>query len=144
MLENHFENHSEEMRSLARATLLGNLMTAVMKQMRSLETPWTKVDEYRQKMIIEEIRSDTWHAVSDAVDLIAADNRTRFRATVEQVTFKSGVKAVLLMPNTEESHELADVAGGTVLVVIEDPTRYLGEEGSSMPKPEPDQRALVN
>jgi hypothetical protein len=72
---------------------------------------------------------------------VATDDRTRFTASVESVTFKDGVKAVLTMPNTQASHELADTAGGRVYVVIEDPSRYT-LDSSATPKSDPDQPDL--
>lgn len=133
-------SQSEELRDFARETLLSNLMTAAMKQMRSLEVPWSKLDELAQRRAIEEVRDDISYAVLGAVDMIISDDRTRFRAKVDQVTFKDGVKAVLLMGNNECSHELADAAGGTVLVVIEDPVRYTSDGG--IPIAAPDQNPL--
>jgi hypothetical protein len=133
-------DRTEEINNFARETLLGDLMAAAMKQMRSLDKPWTKVDELAQRRIIDQVRDDIGDAVLRAVDLIISDDRTRFRAKVDQVTFKEGVKAVLLMGNNEWSHELADVAGGTVLVVIEDPARYIS---GAVPVAEADQHALI-
>lgn len=109
---------------LAREFLLGNLMVATMKQLRALDKPWLKMTEDAQNRVIHEVRMDVAEAIEQAVVLIASDNRTVFHAGVDSVTFKEGVKAVLTMPNTQASHELADVAGGAVLVVIEDPKRY--------------------
>lgn len=135
------DEQDKSTRGLARHVLHGKLMAAVMKQLRSLEKPWSKLPARDQAAVLDEIRMDVGLAIFEAVDLIASDNRTRFRAKVDQVTFKDGVKAVLLMGNDEASHELADVAGGTVLVVIESPSRYVSETG--MPVPEPDQRELT-
>ncbi len=115
---------------IAREFMLGELMQAAMKQLRSLDKPYLRLPENDQKKIIREVEEDCQKAIKRAVEIIASDDRTRFLATVEQVTFKDGVKAVLTMANTEASHELADTAGGSVLVVIEDPYRYLrGSEG---------------
>jgi hypothetical protein len=126
---------------IAREFLLGEVMGSAMKQLRSLDKPWLRLPEAQQKLVIEEVRADVRAAVHRAVEIIATDDRTRFPASVEQVTFKDGVKAVLTMPNTAASHELADTAGGMVYVVIEDPSRYT-QAGGNVPKPEPDQPEL--
>ena len=110
---------------IAREFMLVELMQAAMKQLRALDKPYLKMPEKDQKRVIYEVEEDVRTAITRAVEIIASDDRTRFRATVESVTFKDSVKAVLLMGNSEASHELADTAGGSVLVVIEDPTRYL-------------------
>lgn len=127
---------------LAREFLLGEVMSAAMKQLRAADKPWLRLPEEAQKRVIEEVRMDVSSAIKKAVELIASDARTVFRAGVESVTFKDGVKAVLTMANTEASHELADTAGGNVFVVIENPMRYTATS-SAVPKAEPTQREIV-
>lgn len=127
---------------IARELLLGEVMASAMKQLRALDKPWLRLPENQQRNVLDDVRDDVQRAISRAVEIIATDDRTRFVAQVESVTFKDGVKAVLTMPNTMASHELADTAGGRVYVVIEDPGRYtLG--GSNVPKAEPDQRPIA-
>ena len=126
---------------IAREFMLGELMQAAMKQLRAIDKPYLRLPENEQKKIIAEVETDCKAAIKRAVEIIASDDRTRFLATVEQVVFKDGVKAVLTMANTESSHELADTAGGSVLVVIEDPYRYL-RGGDGKPVAEPNQLKL--
>lgn len=128
-------------RDIAREFILGEVMASAMRQLRSLDKPWLRLPEANQKQVIADVRSDVEVAIERAVEIIATDDRTRFVAQVEQVTFKDGVKAVLTMPNTQASHELADTAGGRVYVVIEDPTRYT-VGSTSVPKAEPDQQPI--
>lgn len=128
-------------RDLAREFLFGELMTAAMKQLRARDKPWLKLTEEQQQAVIREVKTDVSEAVEHAVELIATDARTMFRAQVESVTFKDGVKAVLQMANTQASHELADTAGSSVLVVIENAARYT-KDSSAVPKSEPAQAAL--
>lgn len=125
-------------RELAREFMLGEVMAAAMKQLRALDKPWLRLPEKQQKDVIDEVRDHVSVAIRKAVEIIATDDRTRFVAAVESVTFKDGVKAVLTMPNTQASHELADTAGGSVYVVIEDPNRYVASS-SAVPKADPDQ-----
>ena len=126
---------------LARIFLLGELMASATKQLRSLDKPWLRLPEAQQKSVIREVQADVEQAIDRAVELIASDGRTCFVAAVESVTFKDGVKAVLTMLNTMASHELADTAGGTVYVVIENPNRYKAV-GENAPQADPDQRSL--
>ena len=128
-------------RDIARELLLGEVIAAATRQLRALEKPWLRLPEAKQREVLREVQADVEIAIERAVEIIATDDRTRFVAQVESVTFKDGVKAVLTMPNTQASHELADTAGGRVYVVIEDPTRYMAR-GDNMPKPEPDQKPL--
>lgn len=135
------DDHEQSAQDLARTFLLGELMSAATKQLRSLDKPWLRLPETQQKTALREVQFDIERAIERAVELIATDARTCFQASVESVTFKDGVKAVLTMANTQASHELADTAGGSVYVVIEDPTRYK-TLGDNAPKSEPDQRDL--
>jgi hypothetical protein len=135
------ESQDTSAADLARTFLLGELMSAATKQLRSLDKPWLRLPEAQQKAVIREVQLDVELAIDRAVDLIASDGRTCFVAAVESVTFKDGVKAVLTMPNTQASHELADTAGGTVYVVIDSPGRYK-DVGENAPQADPDQRSL--
>lgn len=126
---------------LAREFLLGEVMSSAMKQLRALEKPWLRLPEEAQRKVIDEVREDVEAAIHRAVEIIATDDRTRFTAAVESVTFKDGVKAVLTMSNSAASHELADTAGGRVFIVIEDPTRYT-QSSTAVPAADPDQRTL--
>lgn len=128
-------------RDIARELMLGEVMAAAMRQLRALEKPWLRLSEAKQREVISDVQSDIEVVIERAVEIIATDDRTRFVAQVESVTFKDGVKAVLTMPNTQPSHELADTAGGRVFVVIEDPMRYT-TLGENAPKAEPDQRPI--
>lgn len=128
---------------LAREYLMGELMSAATRQLRSLEKPWLRLPEEQQKKVLREVQDSITEAVKAAVELIASDDRTRFRAGVESVTFKDGVKAVLTMPNTAASHELADTAGSSVLVVIENPSRYT-YVGENAPKADANQPDLAH
>jgi hypothetical protein len=135
------EHQEKTPNDIAREFLLGEVMASALRQLRALDKPWLRLPETHQKRILAEVRDDVSVAIRRAVEIIATDDRTRFQASVESVTFKDGVKAVLTMPNTMASHELADTAGGRVYVVIEDPNRYT-HAGENMPKAEPDQAAL--
>lgn len=136
------EADNKSPQQLAREFMLGEVMASALKQLRSLEKPWLRLPEQQQKDVIEQVKADVRSAIHKAVEIIATDDRTRFAAAVESVTFKDGVKAVLTMPNTMASHELADTAGGTVYVVIEDPTRYT-QTGGNVPKAESDQLPIA-
>lgn len=129
-------------RDLAREFMMGEVMAAAMKQLRAIDKPWLRLPEQAQKDVISEVRADVDSAIRQAVEIIATDDRTRFVASVESVTFKDGVKAVLTMPNSQASHELADTQGGRVYVVIEDPARYT-QTSTLTPQAEADQRSLT-
>ena len=105
---------------LAKQFLLGNLIKASSKQFKNLSVPFFELKEQEQRRVLENLEVDIRDALKNAIDIIASNARLTFRAAVDQVVFKDGVKAVLTMGKTNEAHALADVEGSYVTVVIED------------------------
>ena len=106
--------------------LLGNLIKAVSAPFKELQVPFRALSEMEQATLLTRISETTREAVIEAVRCISSGDRTNFRATCDQVLFKSdGVKGTLSLFNTPEAHELADYAGKTIMIVIEDGARYL-------------------
>lgn len=106
--------------------LLGNLIKAVSEPFKELQVPFRALTEMEQSKLLTKIADVTRSAVKDAVFCISSGDRVNFRATCDQVLFKSdGVKANLSFFNSSEAHSLADHAGKTIMIVIEDGARYL-------------------
>jgi NCAIR mutase (PurE)-related protein len=121
--------------------LLGDVIKAATKQLKSAAMPWQLMSEASQKTLLTEVESDVRAAVTRAVTTIASDYRVSFQVQVAQATFKAdGVKIALEMPVSEEAHALASVAGRSVLMVIEDGQRYLDPGDAT--KVESSQRSL--
>lgn len=132
----------ENSQDTAAEFLLGNLIKAASKRFKSLAVPYIELRQSEQQTILREMEEDIRKAVREAVEIIASDYRVSFRASCESVQFKQdGVKAQLTMMNSENAHALADAAGNTIMVVIEDASRYL-EVGDACDG-DPDQRDLL-
>lgn len=127
---------------VSREFLLGDLIKSVTRRFKTLAVPFSSLSESEQTALLSNVADDARRATKEAIRIIESDNRTHFMAEVEQVTFKEGVKAVLKMMNTPESHELADKAGGIVMVVISDGATYM-ELGDAC-HGESDQRPLFD
>lgn len=130
-----------EAAEIAKTFLLGNLIKASSKQFKNLSVPFSKLKELEQKSLMRNLESDIRSAIEDSIDLIASNARLTFRASVDQVVFKDGVKAVLTMGKTDEAHSLADAEGSYVTVVIEDRSTLL-DVGDALDV-DPDQNPLV-
>ena len=130
-----------EAAEIAKTFLLGNLIKASSKQFKSLSVPFFELKDREQQKVLSNLESDIRSAIDDAIDLIASNARLTFRAAVDQVVFKDGVKAVLTMGKTDEAHSLADAEGSYVTVVIEDRTTLL-QVGDALDV-DPDQKKLV-
>ena len=116
----------EETLAITEQFLLGSLIKAVSDPFKQLLTPFSQLSEIEQSTLLTRVAEQSRKAVLEAINCIASGDRVNFRATCDQVQFKvDGVKATLSLFNTPEAHSLADYAGKTIMVVIEDGTRYL-------------------
>lgn len=121
--------------------LLGALIKAATKHMKTLSKPWIDMKEGEQKRVLATVHQDCRRAVQDAVDIIASNARMTFPAAVDQVVFKDGVKCVLTLAKGDWAHSLADAEGGFVTIVIEERSKLLAE-GDALAV-EPDQKSLL-
>ncbi len=121
--------------------LLGSLIKASTKHLKTLSKPWIEMKEGEQKRVLATVQQDCRRAVQDAIDIIASNARVTFQAAVDQVVFKDGVKAVLTLAKGDWAHSLADAEGGYVTIVIEERSKLL-QEGDAL-EVEPDQKSLL-
>jgi hypothetical protein len=131
-----------EARNFAAEFMVGELLKSVKKHFVPQTKPFTHLSEFQQTSLLTRVADDIRLAVKEAVEVIASDARLTFRAQVDSVTFKDGVKATLKLAKTEHAHHLADQAGSAVLIVVEDFARYInaGDEARG----EPDQPPLFD
>lgn len=135
-------NAPQDFRTMTSESIGKSILQALVTEIKLLQDPWPKLSKEKQDFVIDRLRECVAANVGMAVHLLASEGRTVVTGDLEQINIKEGVKAVLTMGNTEASHELADQAGGTVLVVIEDADRYTsGEDG--LPSADDDQRPLL-
>lgn len=136
------DEDKQEARKYAEEFLLGSLIKAASKHIKTLALPWSEMKEAEQARVLEYVRRDCGEAVREAIDIIAGNARLTFKAQVEQVVFKDGVKAVLTMCKTAEAHALADVEGSCVTIVIEDVSKLV-DAGNAL-ETDPDQKPLFD
>ena len=121
--------------------LLGAMIKAATKHLKTLSKPWIDMKEGERKRVLATVQQDCRKAVQDAVDIIASNGRMTFPAAVDQVVFKDGVKCVLTLAKGDWAHSLADAEGGFVTIVIEERSKLL-QEGDALDV-EPDQKSLL-
>ena len=126
----------------AQEYLLGSLIKAATKHLKTLPKAWIDMKEAEQLRVLGTVAADCRQAVQDAVDLIASNGRLTFSAAVDQVVFKDGVKAVLSLAKGEWAHSLADAEGGYVTIVIEERSKLL-QEGDALAV-DKDQKSLLD
>lgn len=127
---------------VAAETMLGDLMKLCIDEVKAAPDVWQKLSEAEQQNIIDRVRERVRNAVEESVRIIATQGYARIRGTLESVTIKDGIKAVLTLPQFDPArHELVDAQGTRVYIVVADVEAFSG--GGSDVKPEPDQGALV-
>lgn len=80
---------------IASETLLGDLMSTLLDEIKQMRDVWQKLPEMKQREAISRIECRCKLAVSQVVGIIAAEARPSLTATVEKVEFKDGIKATL-------------------------------------------------
>jgi len=132
----------EDTVSISEKFLFGDLIKAVMREVRAMPFAWAVLPEKDQARVIERIQRDVSDAVRKTVQIIAADGRPALVADVDSVMFKDGIKAVLsVAKQSADRHELADSTGKMVLIVLPHVEKHLDGEGGL--KPDPDQPELL-
>lgn len=125
----------------AQEFLLGSLIKACTKHLKTLSKTWGEMKEGEQQRVMGAVGEDCRKAVRDAIDIIASNGRMTFPAAVDQVVFKDGVKVVLSLAKGDWAHSLADAEGGFVTIVIEERSKLL-DEGDAL-EVEKDQKSLI-
>src|SRR4051812_25227152 len=79
-------------------TLLGSFMLLIRQELAAAQKPWQAMSEEEQADAIHRIEMSVRQSVTKATKLMASENRASANATLEQVVFKDGIKAVIKLP----------------------------------------------
>lgn len=143
-MSKHHEHHEEAKEAaveMAAETMTGDMLAALVDEFKTAPDVWQKMPEHQQQDVIYRLQQRIQENVRQAVEIIASANRPTIVATVESVTVKDGIKAVLTLPKSDaQRHELFDAAGMPVLIIVGGASDYYG--GTEKVKPDPDQQAL--
>lgn len=132
----------DEAKAFAAEFLLGELVKASTAEWKSLSKPFLKMAEFEQEGLLRRTAQKIEAAVKEAIEIVASGARLTFRADVDSVTFKDGVKVTMKLAKSEHAHTLADKSGSSVLIVVEDFARYMNPGDST--KGQPDQPPLFD
>lgn len=128
---------SQDFRNMTADSIGKDLLGALLAEIKLLPDPWQK----KQDDVIDRLRSRVQTNVSMAVHMLAAEGRTCVAGDLDQITIKDGVKAVVkFSAGAANLHELFEVAGKAVLVVVANAADHTG--GMDDIKGESDQRAM--
>lgn len=133
---------NRDFNGVAEETMTGDLMQCLIDEIKHAPDVWPRLSESEQRELIYRVQSRVQVAIMEAVHIIASADRPTIVATIESVTVKDGIKAVLTIPKTDEQrHELYDATGQAVLLVVAGTTEYQG--GTDSIKPDPDQLPML-
>jgi hypothetical protein len=93
-----------------------------------------KRTEVEQRRVADAIAVETGKLVSEAVSLIAGRDFPTIPVGLEQITFKpKGVETKMVMSalDRQRRHELVDSQGKIVLLVVADPSAFMGSRGAA-------------
>lgn len=134
-------NAPQDFRQMTAETVGKDILQALVMELKLLPKPWQEIPQKKQDDIIDRLRSRVDSNIKMAVHLLASQGRTVVAGDLDQITIKDGVKAVVKFgSNAANLHELYDVAGKAVLVVVANAADHTG--GMDEVKGESDQRAM--
>lgn len=139
------ENQVEEVDhvEITEEFFLGDLVQFVLDEMKNMPNTWHEMSENTQDEVLDRLQRRAQSITKGAIDILASQSRPVVQATVEQVTFKGGIKAVLQVPaSAAHRHELADADGQEVMIVIKG-SEHIVRNKEGMPESDKDQPELV-
>lgn len=110
--------------------LLEQLLAIVKQSIR----PWPLLSESEQLAVIDKLRGDVERAIQYVVRTVSAAGAQTVLASVESVTYKKRVKAVLTIARGAAAAQLAERASSDILLVLADPKDHL--EGVDQVRPD--------
>lgn len=136
-------NNTQEITSFAAATLLGDMRTAILDEIRNQQKPWQQASESEQQAVIDRCTAKAEHILERATHIIASEGRQVVEGEIESVAIKDGVKAVIKIRNDKHNRDLVgDAQGQQVLIVCAGAEAFSGER--SPEKPAPDQGDMLD
>lgn len=112
-------NAPKDFRNMTADSVGKDLLGALVAEMKLMPDLWQKLSKAKQDDIIDRLRKRVDSNVKMAVHLLAAEGRVTIAGDLDQITIKDGVKAVVKFgTGAENLHELYDVAGKAILLVV--------------------------
>lgn len=134
---------SNDFRQMTADTVGKDLLGALVTEIKLLPDVWPKMSKVKQDDVIDRLRKRVEENVNMAVFTLAAKERVVVAGSLEQITIKDGVKAVIKFgiksPNLDGLYEAAS-DGKDVLVVVAGVEEHTG--GMNEIQGEDDQRGM--
>jgi hypothetical protein len=112
---------------MASDTLAGDLLGALLQEIKLLPDIWPKIGQGEQDEIIERLRKRVTDNVRMAVGLIASDQRITVVADLKKIVFGDKTEAVFVIADRDPARlDLAECRGQACLIVVTNPGAYMG------------------
>lgn len=126
-----------DVKDMAAEEMGKKLLESLIGVVQSIKRPWNEMTQSEQDDAIGKMRFAVKVATTQAVRLIGSNGATHVVGTLDQITIKDGVKAVVQIgKNAENLTELFEAQGGEVMIVC---SRQDYLNGINEVKGEPDQ-----
>lgn len=107
-----------DVKDIAAEEMGKKLLESMIGVVQSIKRPWTEMTQSEQDDAIGKMRFAVKVATTQAVRLIGSNGATHVVGTLDQITIKDGVKAVVQIgKNAENLPELFEAQGGEVMIV---------------------------
>lgn len=121
-------------------TLSGDIRDALLTHVRSIKVPWAMLAEDEQQDAIAAIEKSAQSAVRKICTVVAMRGFPHVVGTISKWTVKDGIKLELEASGIVENiHALAEHGTGAAVLVLSEPSVYIGERAPAKPdKDQPD------
>jgi hypothetical protein len=127
--------------TMASETVAGDLLSALLQEIKLLPDIWPKLPQEEQDTIIERLRKRVGDNVHKAVKLIASEKRITVVADLKKIAFGERIEAVFVIADRDPARlDLADARGQACLIVVTGAQAHMG--GLDGVQGEPDQPTL--
>lgn len=101
----------------------GELLKALVDEVRTAPAQWSKLTETQQAMLIARLRATVFAETEKALFLLAKGQREAARVKIESLTVKDGAKCVLQVGG-DSAHDVLDYVGQAAVLVMCNPEQY--------------------
>lgn len=139
------EDIEDDAIKLATTTLSGDIADILIMHIKSLQKPYSQLDRSTQLEVVNAVRTSMQEAVTQAVQIIAGFDRHCIVAKVKKVSVKSGLEAVVVTHKNQQALlDLGMAEGGTVMIMLADESKFMGESTAASNHVDEDQKPLFD
>lgn len=136
-----YTKEQQETMSMTADTIGKNILQTLVQEINLIPDVWPKLSKAKQNDVIERLREMVIMNVQMAVHLIASEGRVVVDGTLDQITIKDTVKAVITINRSSGSlPDLYETTGEPVLIIVKGGNSHCA--GANDVVGEDDQRAM--